>query len=586
MSQSQSRNKGASFLAILLLASSASAIAAGLWLAIQLIVDPDGIVWLHQILPQQTKTLVTDRQTMRTLPEIRGLVERMGMIPGDSLELNTADFSGTVRDLLLPVHSKRPNCQTDCEYISQLRVYRRVDTPKYFSTAGAYYQLVSQMSVSYSHEELDTPLDDRSVELASSGQLQLTSVELPSPQPEMQGLGRWLHLTGRQRTGDGAIAYGNVLYYNPRETNLVQMLQWASPAGEPAIWRKVTAGDRTLELIVNQTVGFEPKFKIYQIQPRQERLAPVALVEIALTPFDFSDRPRADLALKNYQNALILARSGLWTPALEMLQPLTRSPDWSPGAQAQLDLIRMHSQVSQSQANKSWASPSQQVLTQIIDGRWQSALQIFQKPHNQREIAQLLKTDSDSLWNRIKAALRVTSTQSDAIAWGALIRTAKDGLHGGSAWLEKQPTRGSINHQQIEKLLQQLDNALWKSSVPHVSRIVASVEPKDELSKKDWLLPTAQDTLKLDSSQVWYQVRVAGFHNGQRWLRTPFSDRLADSSSGARLWHLLGLDLDPQIELTFWTSGARQKTIVATVKAVQLEKRRPALIGCWPGFTR
>jgi len=349
------------------LGSSASAIAAGLWLAIQLIVDPDGIVWLHQILPQQTKTLVTDRQTMRTLPEIRSLVERMGMIPGDALDLNTAE-----QDLLLPVHSVRPNCQTDCEYISQLRVYRRVATPKYFSTAGTYYQLVSQMSVSYSSEKVDTPLDDQSVDRASSGQLQLTSVELPSPQPEMQGLGRWLHLTGRQRTGDGAIAYGKVLYYNPRETHLVQMLQWASSAGEPAVWRKVTAGDRTLELIVNQTVGFEPKFKIYQIQPRQERLAPVALVEIALTPFD--------LALKNYQNALILARSGLWTPALEMLQPLTLSPDWSPGAQAQLELIRMHSQVSQSQANKSWASPSQQVLTQIIDGRWQSALQVFQKP--------------------------------------------------------------------------------------------------------------------------------------------------------------------------------------------------------------
>ena len=184
----------------------------------------------------------------------------------------------------------------------------------------------------------------------------------------------------------------------------------------------------------------------------------------------------------------------------------------------------------------------------------------------------MLKTDSDSLWNRIKAALRVTSTQSDAIAWGALIRTAKDGPHGGSAWLEKQPTRGSINHQQIEKLLQQLDNALWKSSVPHVSRIVASVEPKDELSKKDWLLPTAQDTLKLDSSQVWYQLRVAGFHNGQRWLRYPFPEQLADSSSGARLWHLLGLDFDPHINLTFWTSGATPKTIEATVKAVQLEK--------------
>lgn len=562
MSQSQSRNRGASLLAILVLGSSASAIGAGLWLAIQLIVDPDAIIWLHQFLPQQTQTLVTDPQTMRTLPEIRGLLERMGMIPGDTLDLNTAQ-----QDLLLPVRSKRPGCQVDtersrspdCEYISQLRVYRRVATPKYFSTAGTYYQLVSQMSVSYSDEE--ALLDDQSVDRTSSGQLQLTSIELPSPQPEMQGTGRWIHLTGRLTERDKAIAYGQVLYYNPQKNNLVQMLQWASPAGEPAVWRKVT-GDRTLELIVNQTIGFDPKFKIYQIQPSQFRLAPVTLVEIALTPFD--------LTLKNYQNALILARSGLWTPALEMLQPLTLSPDWSPGAQAQLDLIRIHSQVSQSQANKSWASPSQQVLTQIIDGRWQSALQVFQKPQNQREIARLLKTDSDSLWNRVKAALWVTSTQSDVITWGALIRTAKDGRHGGSAWLKKQQTKLSSNHQQIDKLLAQLDNALWTSSVPHLSRIVASVEPKDELLMNDWLLPTEYDTLKLESTQVWYQLRVAGFHNGQRWLRYPFPEQLADAYSGPRFWHLLGLDLDPKIYLTFW-SGARQKTIVATVKAVQLK---------------
>ncbi len=65
---------------------------------------------------------------------------------------------------------------------------------------------------------------------------------------------------------------------------------------------------------------------------------------------------------------------------------------------------------------------------------------------------------------------------------------------------------------------------------------------------------------------------MAGFHNGQRWLRYPFPDRLADSSSGARLWHLLGLDFDPHINLTFWTSGATPKTIEATVKAVRLEK--------------
>ena len=43
-----------------------------------------------------------------------------------------------------------------------------------------------------------------------------------------------------------------------------------------------------------------------------------------------------------------------------------------------MDVIRLHSQLTKTQAEKNWASPSQQVLADLIDGRWEKALQVFE----------------------------------------------------------------------------------------------------------------------------------------------------------------------------------------------------------------
>jgi hypothetical protein len=72
---------------------------------------------------------------------------------------------------------------------------------------------------------------------------------------------------------------------------------------------------------------------------------------------------------------------------------------WSTAAQAQMDLIRLHAQLTKSQAEETWASPSQEVLADLIDGRWGKALQVFQASslENTQEIATLLAADSGRL---------------------------------------------------------------------------------------------------------------------------------------------------------------------------------------------
>jgi len=176
------------------------------------------------------------------------------------------------------------------------------------------------------------------------------------------------------------------------------------------------------------------------------------LEEISLTPAAMHDSA--------YQDALLIARSGLWTPAFEWLQSIQkqRKERIPATAQAQIDLIRLHSQLTKIQADKSWASPSQQVLADLIDGRWEKALQVFEaSPQNAQEIVTLLKADKGRLWSRVEAALRVNPNRPEVQAWGALILAVQQGQKPANSWLkgQSQTTKDTLTH--IQSLLEKLN---------------------------------------------------------------------------------------------------------------------------------
>ncbi|HEY9615766.1 MAG TPA: hypothetical protein V6C64_02925, partial [Microcoleaceae cyanobacterium] len=179
--------------------------------------------------------------------------------------------------------------------------------------------------------------------------------------------------------------------------------------------------------------------------------SPLQLEPISLAEFVLSDA--------TYQTALTLARHGLWSESWQWFQSLQKTgkpQHWSAQAQAQIDMIRWHSQATETQANQSWASPSQQILADLIDGRWANALQVFESSaETSLETKTMLKADVGRLEKRVKAALRVNPDQLEAKTWGALWVAARTDRNRALLWLKKQPHTKPGDITKIAKVLQQ-----------------------------------------------------------------------------------------------------------------------------------
>lgn len=153
---------------------------------------------------------------------------------------------------------------------------------------------------------------------------------------------------------------------------------------------------------------------------------------------------------------------------------------------------------------------------------------------------------------------------------GALIRAAKEGRGSAIAWLKQQPKTTTASIDYIKRLLSRLegDFSTPKISSRHSSRLVGSVEPLAKVNPAEWMQPN-QQALNLEG-KVWYQVQVAAYHDGKRWRRTPFSDLQMPTTTVDSLWHQLGLDSEPKINIIVLLPDGQQEITIATVKAVQL----------------
>ena len=363
----------------------------------------------------------------------------------------------------------------------------------------------------------------------------MTNSLTPSP-------GIWFNLRGQRQQGTGAIAYGNIVYYNPQRQNLQQLLSWTSPNGQLPKWQQMT-GDDVKELVIDQTIGLEPRLRVYQVKSGELFLNPIQLEEISLKPLDLKDSV--------YQDALLLARSGLWTPAFERLEFMLKQqkPVISAAVQAQIDIIRWHSQLTNIQADKNWASPGQQVLADLIDGRWEKALQVFEaSPQNLPEIVTLLKADSGRLWNRTEAALRVDPNRPQVQAWAFLMIAVQQGQERANSWLQAQPKITPETFTYIQGLLGKLNGEVTSPQVAssQPSRIIGSVQPITQVSSAEWVQPDPTAELKLTDNEVWYQVEVSAFNDGKRWLNFPFGNLQLPT------WETLGLTADNTIEIVNW----------------------------------
>jgi hypothetical protein len=561
--KSQRGNWLASSLAIALLGTSAAVVGLFGWGSFLFIFNPEKFAWFNRLLPEWARISLSNYERPQTILEIESDIGKKGQVVDKSLPLTKDDTA-----FLLPIFQKRPNCQSDCNELIELRVYQRSDELEFQSLAEKYYYLATQLPITGPDEAfVIAPFADATNENpGSSIELPLTEVkrfegETPSP-------GIWFFLRGQRIIGTNAIAYGHIVHYHPQRHNLRLMLSWTSPNGQLPQWQQVTNGG-TKELVVNQTVALEPQLYVYQVKPSKTTANPIQLELLSLTP----------PALRNqaYQEALMIARSGLWTPAYSWLQFIKKQQKGKipNSAQAQIDLIRLHSQLTKSQAEKTWASPNQEVLANLIDGRWTKALQVFEaSPQNAQEIATLLRGDNGRLWSRVDAALRVNPNRLEVQAWGALILAAQDGHSKANSWL-KTKTKSQDSLTYIAGLLRQLNGEMvTKPTIQHPSRIIGSAQLITQVNPSDWLSkPDIQKT-----SNKWYQIQVSTFHDGKRWLNSPFANlKLPKTSPEKYLWEILGINSDPTIQIIPQTNN-EQQTITATSKAVQLRNGKLSIL--------
>ncbi|MEQ8754144.1 MAG: hypothetical protein RID09_11585 [Coleofasciculus sp. G1-WW12-02] len=572
------------FGAIAALIATGAIVTGGIWLGIRLMIDPNAAIWLNRILPGWTKIPIADASPPQTLAKIRDELRQNGLIAGELVSLNTGE---TYREtpILLPILKSQPNCQTNCQKIVELRLYQPVE----FQKTDLAYQLVTQLAINEPEEYFVLSSTDA---INGSASRSLAFTQFNRLENKAPATGFWFNLWGVRLTDESPKTYGQILHYNPEQIHLSVLLEWQSPTDSPPYWQQVT-GESTPELVINQTVGLEPKFQVYQVQPRQFLLNPIQLTEISLNTFA-SDSP-------TYRNSLMLARNGLWSLAYRRLQQDEKNNE-SATVQAQLDVIRLHAQFTEAQANQTWASQGQQVLAYLIDGRWTDALQVFQTAAlngSAQDIANLLKTDTEGLWRRVEAALNISPNDRTVKTWGALILAAQEGRAKAISWLQQLPPPESESDQpqldndaQIYAYLDSMDVALAQAPpiIPHLSQILGTAQSIETVKPEDWRQPevgngtatfpvsfTAQSSIPNPQSlvlqkapqQVWYQIEVAAFNDGQRWRQTPFRDlQLPTVAPTQRLWQYLGLDTDPRLQIAVWSAEGRQETIVATVQAV------------------
>lgn len=576
------------FGAIASLIGAGGVIVGGIWLAILLMINPNAVLWLNQFLPEWTRIPIAIPSPPQTLAGIQEEVRKSGLIPGEPIYLSKNDINNARTELLLPILASSPNCQTACEKIIELRVYHPTEQKSQLN----YYRLVTQLAVAGPEEYfvLSTPVGTTSGNASASLSLPLTQLRpLEDKAPDM---GFWFNLSGQRVSGDTSMSYGQIVHYNPEQMHLSIMLQWTNPDQLQPEWQQVT--DTPIpELVVNQTVGLEPRFKVYQIKPRNFVPNPIYLQEISLA--------QAAINTSTYRNALTLARNGLWSPALQLLQSEKKN-NWSTAAQAQLDLIRLHAQVTQSQAKQAWPSTSYSILANLIDGRWADALLMFRASEPGlpvQEIAGLLKADSGGLWDRTQAAIKVNPKNNEVKAWGALILAAQQGRSKAIAWL-KQLQNNKLEDKSLSSQINELFDHLGATSpkalstTDRPSKIVGTAQQVKTVNPLDWLqpensldaalgqafsqsptqtLPYKQAlSLTLQPQQVWYQVQVAAFNDGQRWWQAPYANLpLPKEVSANQLWNYLGLENDPKIQIRVWTDEGSQESTIATVKAVSYQ---------------
>lgn len=421
-----------------LLLGAAILTAGGFGLAVLYILNPNAPAIINQFLPPVIQ-IPFNPIGLYTIDQIKQQIRQEGYTVGEIMAMRSEARS----TILIPLLKNGTACEPACQEFSEFRLYQP-------DTLEGYYELKQQLKIAGPDEAFVlAPLQQVTAEYRDSYRpLSLTKVtRLDSQVP-----GVWLNLTGDRTFGTTPIVYGTVFHYNLKADNLEKIVEWTSPAAQSIYWQQVVP-DPTPELVVNQTVGIEPLFRVYQLINPQEAEAKPKLTQISLI--------NPAIAQLNYRQAINLAKVGLWINAVEKLDKQKLPPKTQP----QVSLIKLHADTARAQLQQNWGSPKQQLSVYLINGRWEKALELFEASVWERaEILRNLRDDSGRLLKRVETYLQIDPAQKYAKAWGGIIIAAQQGKTEAIAWLDSQPQTSAEDRKQIGELVELVNKAIAPSN--------------------------------------------------------------------------------------------------------------------------
>lgn len=468
---------------------------------LQLILDPEALPKLSGLFKASPSAVET-----KTLTQLKTALANQGQSLGSPLKFKLQN--GETTYWLIPIH---PAGEAK---LAAIQIYQQ--------QANEQLLLEAQTDISPIPENIALKPLLGSPEAPVLGQrsLPFTRVVALSGQPG------WFTLEGRWRRHGINLLYGQIFHFDPRHPSLQMLLPWSSPNSQRPRWFDLD-GAAPPDLLVDESVGLEPVFRGMQNLP-QRGLGPT----VQLRPVAWISVP-VDQRIGPYRQALTLAQAGLWSEAFNRLQSLKSSFDhWPPAAEAQLRLLQHHAVHTKHHADQHWSSPTQKVLTLLIDGRWEAALEAVEAaPESLTPLQQYLARDQGRIWNRVSAFLRIHPDHSAAMVWGGLILQAQQDRSTAMTWLDRR-SGGEAVKQQLQAVVKlatpagqpelppaaQLDTL--PESVPLPSeQIIQGVGPvtaMTDVDGEDWYWPGGE-LPSLDAQQSWYAVDLIAWQRGSDW---------------------------------------------------------------------
>ena len=450
------------------------------WLGWEVLTNPDMTFWVNQFTPGQINRGIPAQDQPKKLEEILQSLEQGSQKPGDLIQLNTTwESSPTpyeVDQVAIPILRIESGdaCAQSCRTIQEIQVYRSLQLPRVISwlQLNKRYRLVDRMGIAGPSEKnlkrlistvTRTSLTggaNRPLPLPTIERLRLSSDAVESlVSPSMEYSERyaiaphqkvWLMLSGFTPQGNATAAYGQLIYFDPRTSRLSLMMDWLSPSGSFPTWQNLT-GDSIPEIVIDQSVGLEPAFSVYQLKqaPRGGALArPIQLTPPAINH-------------DHYRKGLKLAQNGLWGSAYTRLSQLKAKPNisWNPKAQAQLDFIQLHADLAKTQTQQSSVNVVEQLYLLLLRGSWTEAQAVLQKnPELLPEFKVLIENEGGTIRDRLQTTLEIDGKQSPAADWQVILRYFETNSTDAKAWLKTQ-SFSSTRQQRLVKLIDSLDKS-------------------------------------------------------------------------------------------------------------------------------